>query len=134
MLQTSFPKLKKHPPTRLYMLYPKMQSVLLVCVEIDKQMPPQGGIVHCHWKSIVSIIRNHFGIQILNFDFIVSKIESISYLNFELCHTLLHTSAWTTVGAANKTPACLPEALPARYRRTAPISTYTDIQVPTYNR
>jgi hypothetical protein len=29
----------------------------------------------------------------LNFDFIVSKIESIIKLNFELCHTLLHTSA-----------------------------------------
>ena len=103
MLQTSFPRLKKHHPTRLYMLYPIMQSVLLVCVEIDKQMPPQGGIVHCHWKSIstLSIIRNHFGIQILNFEVLFLKIESISYLNFELCHTLLHTSAWTTVGAAN---------------------------------
>jgi hypothetical protein len=76
MLQTSFPKLKKHHSTRLYMIYPMMQSVLLVCVEIDKQMPLQGGIVHCHWKSIVHH-RNHFSIQILNFDFIVSKIESI---------------------------------------------------------
>jgi hypothetical protein len=42
MLQTSFPKLKKHHPTNLYMLYPMMQSVLLVCVEIDKKMPSQG--------------------------------------------------------------------------------------------
>ena len=32
-----------------------------------------------------------------------------------------------TVGAANNTPACQPEALPARYRRTASLSTYTDI-------
>jgi hypothetical protein len=44
MLQTSFPKLKKHHPTNIYMLYPMAQTVALVCVEIDKQMPPQG---HC---------------------------------------------------------------------------------------
>jgi hypothetical protein len=30
-----------------------------------------------------------------------------------------------TVGAANNTPACQPEALPARYKRTASLSTYT---------
>jgi hypothetical protein len=52
MLQRPFPKLKKHGPTNLYMLYRMVQSVWLVCVEIDKQMTPQGGIVHCHWKSI----------------------------------------------------------------------------------
>ena len=94
MLQRPFPKLKKHHPTRLYMLYPMLQSVALVCIEIDKQMPPQWhcplSIFHCHWKSIA--IRNHFSIQILNFDLIVSKIESIIKLNFELCHTLIHTS------------------------------------------
>jgi hypothetical protein len=41
MLQTSFPKLKTHHPTNLYMLYPMMQSVLLVCVEKVKKMTPQ---------------------------------------------------------------------------------------------
>jgi hypothetical protein len=44
MLQTSFPKLKKHHPTRLYMLYPMMQSVACVCVEKDKKKALQG---HC---------------------------------------------------------------------------------------
>jgi hypothetical protein len=29
-------KLKKHGPTNLYMLYPMVQSVALVCVEIEK--------------------------------------------------------------------------------------------------
>jgi hypothetical protein len=48
MLQTSFSKLKKHSPTRLHMIYPMVQSVALVCVEIDKKMAPQQGIVHCH--------------------------------------------------------------------------------------
>jgi hypothetical protein len=38
----------------------------------------------------------------------------------------MHTSAWT-VGTANNTPAFEPEALPARYRRTASLSTYTHI-------
>jgi hypothetical protein len=47
MLQRPFPKLKKHSPTRLYMIYPRVQSVALVCIEIDKKMAPQGGIVHC---------------------------------------------------------------------------------------
>jgi hypothetical protein len=41
MLQTSFSKLKKHPTTNLYMLYPMMQGVVQFRVEIDKQMPPQ---------------------------------------------------------------------------------------------
>jgi hypothetical protein len=41
MLQTSFPKLEKHPPTRLYMLYPMVQSVARFRVEIDKQMTLQ---------------------------------------------------------------------------------------------
>jgi hypothetical protein len=53
MLQRPFSKLKKHHPTCLYMRYPIMQSDLLVCVEIDKKMALQRGIVHCHWKSIV---------------------------------------------------------------------------------
>jgi hypothetical protein len=78
-----FSKLKKHPPTNLYMLYLMAQSVALVCVEIDKKRTPQGGIVHCHWKSIVvHRSQNQFSIQILNFDFIVSKIES--HLNFSM--------------------------------------------------
>jgi hypothetical protein len=51
MLQRPFPKLKKHSPTRLYMLYPMVQSVVLVCVEKVKKMTPQGGIVHCHHPS-----------------------------------------------------------------------------------
>jgi hypothetical protein len=57
------------------MIYPMAQSVALVCVEIDKKMPPQW---HCPLSIVIignplSIIRNHFSIQILNFDFIVSK-------------------------------------------------------------
>jgi hypothetical protein len=84
-LKRPFPKLKKHSPTRLYMLYPMAQSVVLVCVEIDKKMAPQGAM---------SIVINIF-----------------------------------TVGAANNTPACQQGALPARYRRTASISTYPHIMV-----
>jgi hypothetical protein len=49
-LQRPFPKLKKHHPNNLYMLYPIAQSVACVCVEIDKKMAPQEGIVHRHWK------------------------------------------------------------------------------------
>ena len=52
-LQRPFPKLKNHHPTRLYMIYPMMQSVAHVCVEKYKKKALQGGIVHCHWKSIV---------------------------------------------------------------------------------
>jgi hypothetical protein len=70
----------------------------------------------------LSIILNHFSIQILNFDYIVLKLE----LNFECCHTLLFTPPRFTVGAATNTPACQQEALPARYRCTASLSTYTD--------
>ena len=114
MLHTSFPKLKKHHPTRLYMVYPMVQSVGLVCVEQVKKLALQGGIVHCPLLSIViGNPRNHFSIQILNFDFIYF------HLNFWIAPRF-------TVGAANNTPACQREALPARYRRTAPISTYTD--------
>jgi hypothetical protein len=53
MLQTSFPELKKHRPTNLYMLYPMAQSVVLVCVEIDKKMPPQW---HCPLSSTLSLL------------------------------------------------------------------------------
>jgi hypothetical protein len=57
MLQTSFPKLKKHHPTNLYMLYPMAQSVALFCIEIDKKKAlPK----HCPLSSS-SIIQNHFG-------------------------------------------------------------------------
>jgi hypothetical protein len=48
MLQTSFPELKKHRPTNLYMLYLMAQSIVFVCVEIDKKMPPQW---HCPLSS-----------------------------------------------------------------------------------
>jgi hypothetical protein len=58
MLQRPFPKLKKHGPTRLYMLYPMVQSVALVCVEKVKKMTPQGGIVHCrHHEKAESFCR-----------------------------------------------------------------------------
>jgi hypothetical protein len=50
MLQTSFPKLKKHHPTRLYMLYPMMQSVSRVCVEKDKKKALQG---HCPLSIVI---------------------------------------------------------------------------------
>jgi hypothetical protein len=50
MLQTFFSKLKKHSPTCLYMLYPMVQSGVLVCVEIDKKMPLQG---HCPLSSSI---------------------------------------------------------------------------------
>jgi hypothetical protein len=43
-LQRPFPKLKKHHPTNLFMLYPMAQSVWLVFIEIDKKMTPQW---HC---------------------------------------------------------------------------------------
>ena len=43
-LQRPFPELKKHCPTNLYMLYPIEQSIVLVCIEIDKKTPPQW---HC---------------------------------------------------------------------------------------
>jgi hypothetical protein len=61
MLQTSFPKLKKHHPTRLYMLYPMAQSVAQFGVEIDKKMPLQWhlSIVIIHRPS--SKNKNHFG-------------------------------------------------------------------------
>ena len=41
MLQRPFPKLKKHGPTNLYMLYRMVQSVWLVCVEKVKKMTLQ---------------------------------------------------------------------------------------------
>jgi hypothetical protein len=80
MLQTSFPKLEKHHPTNLYMLYPMAQSVAQFGVEIDKKTPLQW---HCPLSIVIGnplsiVIRNHFSIQILIFDFIVFKIE----LNF----------------------------------------------------
>jgi hypothetical protein len=108
-LQRPFPKLKKHHPTNLYMLYPMAQSVLLVCIEIDKKMTLQWHCPSSLENPLSIIIRNHSSIQILNFDFIFLKILRVF-----------------TVGAANNTPACQQEALPARYRRTASLSTYTD--------
>jgi hypothetical protein len=78
-----------------------VQSVGLVCVEMDKQMPPQW---HCPLSIVIGnplSIRDHFSIQILTFDFIVSKIKSffltsIINLNFEFRHTRLHPSSWPT--------------------------------------
>jgi hypothetical protein len=80
-LQRLFSKLKKHPPTNLYMLYPMVQSFALVCVE--------------------NIQEND-----------TAKALSITIIRF-------------TVAQPNNTPVCQQEALPARYRRTASISTYT---------
>jgi hypothetical protein len=58
-LQTSFPKLKKHSPTHLYMLYPMLQRFVRECVEIDMKRPSE---VHCPWSSsIITIVENHFG-------------------------------------------------------------------------
>jgi hypothetical protein len=54
MLQTSFPERKKHGPTNLYMIYPMAQSVVLVCVEIDKKMPPQW---YCPLSSTFSLLQ-----------------------------------------------------------------------------
>jgi hypothetical protein len=60
------------------MLYPMAQSVALVCDEIDKKRTLQP---HCPLSIVIgnplSIIRNYFGIQILNFDFLVSKINQL---------------------------------------------------------
>jgi hypothetical protein len=53
MLQTSFSKLKKCSPTNIYMLYPMAQSIVLVCEEIHKKMPPQW---HCPLSSSPSKI------------------------------------------------------------------------------
>jgi hypothetical protein len=59
MLQRPFPKLKKHHPTNLYMIYPMAQSVGLVCVERVKKMRLQGDCptssleIHCHVLEII---------------------------------------------------------------------------------
>ena len=47
-LQRPFPKLKKHHPTNIYMIYPMAQSVLLIFVEIGKKKAPQW---HCPLSS-----------------------------------------------------------------------------------
>jgi hypothetical protein len=59
MLQRPFPKLKKHSPTNVYMLYQMVQSVALVCVEIDKKMPPQW---HC---PLSIVIGNPLSLEII---------------------------------------------------------------------
>jgi hypothetical protein len=62
MLQRPFLKLKKHSPTNLYMIYPMVHSVLLLCVKIDKKMPLQcKGIVYCCHHHVKK--QNHFGMQ-----------------------------------------------------------------------
>jgi hypothetical protein len=59
MLQRPFSKLKKHSPTHLYMLYPMVQSIALVCVEKVKKMPSQG---LCPLSLSFTIEKqNHFG-------------------------------------------------------------------------
>jgi hypothetical protein len=89
MLQRPFPKLKKHRPTRIYMLYPMVQSVALVCVEIYKKMPSQG---RCPSIAIIKIIFGSF--QNWNETWKVTPraeakkyVTSIKKLNFEFCHT-----------------------------------------------
>jgi hypothetical protein len=49
-LQRPFSKLKKHSPTHLYMLYPMVQSVVLVFVEKVKKRALQG---HCPLSSSI---------------------------------------------------------------------------------
>jgi hypothetical protein len=75
-LQRPFSKLKKRSPTNLYMLYLMVQSVALVCVGKETRKGHSNGIFSIVIGNPLSI-RNHFSIQILNFDFIVSKFESI---------------------------------------------------------
>jgi hypothetical protein len=62
-LKRPFPKLKKHHPTNLYMLYPMAQSAACVCVEKDKKMAPQGGIVHCHHHPF--LVPQHLSVSLL---------------------------------------------------------------------
>jgi hypothetical protein len=63
MLQRPFSKLEKHSPTRLYMLYPMVQSVVLVCVEKVKKKALQGhsplssSIVHRPPKNKIILVR-----------------------------------------------------------------------------
>jgi hypothetical protein len=83
------------------MLYPMMQSVLLVCVEIDKKRTPQMAlsIVIIHRPS--SKNQNHFGAQARSYQNLnVSRMDSprvgvcvtsLINLNFECCHALMHT-------------------------------------------
>jgi hypothetical protein len=63
MQKTSFSKLEKHSPTRLYMLYPMVQSVALVCVEIDKKLTLQRGVLHSPF-SIVIIQKNKISFSV----------------------------------------------------------------------
>jgi hypothetical protein len=121
-LRRPFPKLKKHSPTRIYMLYPMAQSVACVCVEIDKKMAPQGGIFHCHH-------HHHRHPKTKSFwraGLLLPKLKNIQQSSPRV-QSRKNMSAWI-VGAANNTPACQQEALPARYRCTASLSTYTDME------
>jgi hypothetical protein len=102
------------------MLYPMAQSDLLVCDEINKEKDTATAlsIVHCHWKSIVHRSRNHFSIQILNFDFIVSKIES--HLNFSMLSPPLRLllAQPTTPQRANQKPYLQGTGAPRHYPHT----------------
>jgi hypothetical protein len=59
-------------------------------------------------------------------------VTSIIKLNILNSVTRDYTPPRFTVGAATNTPACQQEALPARYRRTASLSTYTDTMLPFF--
>jgi hypothetical protein len=148
MLQTSFSKLEKHSPTRLYMIYPMVQSVVLVCVEKVKKMTPQrhcplssSSIIH-HPKSKIKIIlarrlaptkieMRHWRspcVQLCVTYIINFCVTSIIKLNFEFCHTRLHASAWTDYcWRSQQHPSVRTRSLTCKvhYRRTASLSTYT---------
>ena len=92
------------------MLYPMMQSVLLVCVEIDKQMPPQEGIVHCHWKSIVihhpkSFWHSNFKFWVYSFKNWINMLFKFWTLSHALAHLRVSLLAQpTTPQCANQKP------------------------------
>jgi hypothetical protein len=60
IILSPFPKLEKHLPINLYMLYPMAQSVARVCVEIDNKKALQR---HCPLSSSPSskffLVRGH---------------------------------------------------------------------------
>jgi hypothetical protein len=137
MLQTPFPKLKKHGPTNLYMIYPMAQRVALVCIEIDKKLTLQRHCPLSSWCAPCSsskiILAHRPAPTKFRMRHIVeghparnSVVTSIKNLNFEFCQSRLHTSAWTTdCWRSQQYLACQQDALLVKYRRTASISTYT---------
>jgi hypothetical protein len=111
------------------MLYPIAQSVWLVCVEKVKKMPLQR---HCPLSSSFTTMekQNHFAARASSYqNFNVSKtsspravvcVTSIIDLNFELCHTLIHSLLVqpTTPQRANKTPYLQGTGAPRHYPHT----------------